>query len=356
MLSRESSKQRSGFTLIELLVVIAIIGVLVGLLLPAVNKVREAANRTHCSNNLHQIGLGMIALHSQYGKLPGMYGPFPILNPMVDTTGHVRPQGNPFFYLLPFIEEDAVYKSSIVPAGDAAFINNLPHPGYPLASGGGTPACAHGFALFRCPSDPSSSGDGTNTNGPATLPASGVWGESSYAANRLVFADHTFTLSSSGVTVLNWADNVYHKIPGDFSDGPSKTILFAEKYANCANVTIGGNSVPTGTRWGDFSSVTDTYFPAFERAGDQQDANANPPHYYRDFGPTQLPTAIQLPFQVQPHKTIDCDYWMASTGHPAAINVCLGDGSVRQVVQEISLGTWWAACTPDLGDVVGSDW
>src|SRR5260370_30087150 len=88
---------RSGFTLVELLVVIAIIGILIALLLPAVQKVREAANRTTCANHLKQIGLGVHNYHNLYEKLPPG---------RLDADGGVTW----LVLLLPYIEEDNFYK------------------------------------------------------------------------------------------------------------------------------------------------------------------------------------------------------------------------------------------------------
>src|SRR5207249_4345210 len=108
-----SACRRRGFTLIELLVVIAIIGVLIGLLLPAVQKVREAANRASCQNNLHQIALAAMNYESSFKRLPPGINISPHSDDPNEASANItNPYAGPYTgvlaYLLPYMEQDNI--------------------------------------------------------------------------------------------------------------------------------------------------------------------------------------------------------------------------------------------------------
>jgi type II secretory pathway pseudopilin PulG len=276
--------QHRGFTLFQLLVVLALLLLLFALFFPAVVKVRQAAARSQCSNNLRQICLGTINCADTYrGKLPPAVGNFP-----------VEGQGNGplFFHILPFIEQDNVYKSAAETVGGKTAYN-VWH---------GRVASTH-IRTYLCPQDISQ---------PERQLFQGWLATSSYAGNFLVFGNPN---AGDGGGSLQGES----RFPASITDGTSNTIFFAERYQRC------GEDACAWGYWGDYY-----WTPTFM--------------YYS-----------KGKFQVAP-RVSDCNPALAQTPHPGGIQVSMGDSSARSVSPEISPQTYWYACTPSGGEVLGSDW
>jgi prepilin-type processing-associated H-X9-DG protein len=281
------------------LVVLAIIAVLTGLLLPAVQKVREAAARIKCCNNLKQIGLAGHAAHDAGGSLPPGLGYW---------TGQTA-YGTFHFHLLPYLEQDGLYRQSYH-AGFYFVANNQVY--------------AQPMKLFVCPADPSAPPAGT-----ARDVIGNTWGLASYAVNAQV-------VCQVGPTGNISSPENYAQIPASFPDGTANTLLFTEKYAQCFN----SNYPAGGTFWGFYYTgpSLQPYHPGFEVSWNGY-----------SYGP-----ASKFLVQPQPYNGA-CDPTMASSPHPGGIQGLFADGSVRFLSCAMTMYTWWYLCTPAGGEVLPPD-
>jgi prepilin-type N-terminal cleavage/methylation domain-containing protein/prepilin-type processing-associated H-X9-DG protein len=328
-------RRARGFTLVELLVVIAIIGVLIGLLLPAVQKIREAAARISCGNNLRQISLAIQnCADTHNGNCPPALGNYPTTifdgPPGQENQLWVCPKlrntafGGFLYHLLPFIEQDNLYAATT--CWSPVTGRPAPGTGYGIEDGGGMPA-GTGYAYINsvvksyiCPGDPTSN-QGTT----------GWAGVGSYVYNGILFQS-------------DW--NGYAKFPASIPDGTSNTIFMSETYA-------GGNFTQSDQTlwWWDYNS-----FQAPSSAG----TDCGGVNYY---GPNYIPL-IRPSVEYCKTTTIPWTWGgalsvcmcRAVSPHSGGINVAMGDGSVRFANQGISPATWFAACTPSGGEVLGNDW
>jgi prepilin-type N-terminal cleavage/methylation domain-containing protein/prepilin-type processing-associated H-X9-DG protein len=330
---------RRAFTLIELLVVIAIIAILIGLLLPAVQKVREAAARAKCENNIKQVGLAMHNYHDQIGALPPAVQ---IINPgapgMTNVLSAYRTPGfgpNWLVFILPHLEQGPLY--SQYSADIVAFV----------ASGGSNQNWRNlrnvKIPSLLCPSD---SGQDTQfaLNG-------GNWARGNYAANA-GGGFICYSIGSSGqdgyrggVVGVNWGAKLT-----DITDGTSNTVLIneiriglnAQDRRGVWAMGVGGSSLTGAVGFGDCAAPND----ANEYSDDIEDCN-------------QVRVAMGLGNSGLGKLAMGCSNdnlpnnwpnWQADarSRHTGGVNACMGDGSVRFVRDSVNPTAWhWANCRND---------
>jgi prepilin-type N-terminal cleavage/methylation domain-containing protein/prepilin-type processing-associated H-X9-DG protein len=195
------SLRRSGFTLIELLVVIAIIAILIGLLMPAVQKVRESANRSQCMSQMKQIALAVHSYHDQYKRLPRARYTWKIPPPEAPVTLAY----SWIYFILPYMEQDALYKKID-----------------PSPSLGGGPYSTQVLPMFLCPSDPR---DLTVDFGRGTVGSvTGTFGLNSYVG-----------VIGTKFQVITPTDGIFDTSQGmgwrltDIRDGTTNTLMIGER-------------------------------------------------------------------------------------------------------------------------------
>jgi prepilin-type N-terminal cleavage/methylation domain-containing protein/prepilin-type processing-associated H-X9-DG protein len=220
------TRKRQGFTLIELLVVIAIIAILIGLLLPAVQKVRDAAARIQCANNLKQLGLAAHNYHGVFNSFP----PGVNLSPTpTGTAANNQPFAPPrvpgqafsfFSALLPFVEQDNIYKQMNFQSPNNFNKRNFDSQ-YNLGNCDTTASPgATVVKTFICPTDPGAK-QTTWTTGGKTF----NFGANSYGGNAGACSFFTSSMTQDGIFYINSAVGV-----GDITDGTSNTIMFGERW------------------------------------------------------------------------------------------------------------------------------
>jgi prepilin-type N-terminal cleavage/methylation domain-containing protein len=335
--------RRTGFTLIELLIVLAIIGLLIGLLLPAIQKVRDAAARTQSMNNLKQQSLGCHAYHDTYKYFPASWG--------TETTAEGSVSGAWTFLILPFVEQDNVYQATYGPAISRlayySSTNGVPPPPPPteqsfpynayqaLRATGENP-------LFKSPRD-------------YTLNDPSVVSGCSYLANAQVLVSYALMLQTMNM------DKIY--------DGASNTIMLTEGVSNCTNITNYSSDPGSGVNRSTVISVRKwNYDDMLDDIQDIITTTDTPPSYIEVNTSSSTPMFIQtsypvgtpdggsilIPFDVMP--TTNCHWDGAQAINSSGMLVAMADGSVRLISVNVSVATFSAAATPNSADLLGTDW
>jgi prepilin-type N-terminal cleavage/methylation domain-containing protein/prepilin-type processing-associated H-X9-DG protein len=315
---RTTPTRKAGFTLIELLVVIAIIAILIGLLLPAVQKVREAAARMSCSNNLKQFAIALHSYHDARGTLP---------------PGRDSDSFSTHAYILPYIEQTNIYNEI-----NFTINCNINSPGVNAAP------MAAPIKSFRCPSD--------------SLTPPAQWAPTNYRVNQggqIPWSPDPNLPAIDGPFFLNSATKLVA-----ITDGTSNTAMVSEASVGSFNsaVTNPNNTQRLGQAVGLYPTTPDDAYAMCQSVGYQNLAYNGYPEVGAPWIYGYHSTTVY--FHVGPPNSTSCMYpsnrigTAARSYHTNGVNLAMCDGSVHFINNSIPLSTWRAMGSMAGGEVVAN--
>jgi prepilin-type N-terminal cleavage/methylation domain-containing protein len=350
---------RFAFTLVELLAVIAIIGVLVGLLLPAVQSAREAARQSQCSNNLKQIGLAFQNHHDARGSLPTANVATRSFDPWTDST--LGPNWAWGTFILPYIEQNEIFvklnPNRVEPA--PAGTNTLVAVG---ASASLAPLVQAGIDTYRCPSDPAGRLTTDSTDDPnARKTLAGLSPATRYGRSNYVVSVHDNALENNLVDYREYVWPNHVRLPRllngiafinssvklkDILDGTGSTLLVGERVDA---VTGGGRPGVSGTKNVPPISPSSAVWAGTNSAG-----YANPDSFtvcclIRGM----IWNGASAHYSINDFSTVNVSKGYSSN-HPGGALFVFCDGAVRSLNQDIDATTFKRLANRRDGSVIGS--
>ena len=366
--------RRVGFTLIELLVVIAIIAILIGLLLPAVQKVREAANRVRCQNNLKQLGIAIHAYESANGRMPPGATLFPQANQL-----NYKAAWAWGAFIMPFVEQGGAY-ALLTPdriSLGAAIAKTVPGANFDPAF---DQALKADYKIFRCPSDtpgpqvgrangggttminvrelwnaanPAVGSDPQNGAGIQTSPSNYVGINSSWVASSFdgdpavtpitgAASDECFAGNGVFLPDLNGYSG-YSNCPAGQPSTSTKVRFTSVSDGLSNTVFVGERARVIGSATGEVNCASGLVFGAMHQGNNNRTNNGNNTFSGWNFVMAAGWRNLNSPVPINAPIDLLCSKGLASN-HPGGVNVLMGDGTVRFLSESIQTPT---AAGPD---------